>query len=151
MALGAVFVAGIVFRVLVYGQSLVGDELSTLWIVSHNGPWGTVSFVATDAEITPPLFFVLAKLARAFGSAPELIRLPSTLAGIAMIPVIFGIGRIAIGRRAACVAAAIASLSPFLIYFSGNARAYSVMLLMVAASTLCLLLAARDGQVRAWA
>ena len=107
--------------------------------------------MATDAEITPPLFFVLAKLARGFGSAPELIRLPSMLAGILLVPVIFGIGRIAVGRRAACVAAAIASLSPFLIYFSGNARAYSVMLLMVAASTFCLLMAARDGHRRWWA
>jgi hypothetical protein len=144
-------IVGVVFRILVFSQALVGDELSTLWIVTNNGIGSTISFVATDAEITPPLYFVLARISTLLGSSVDLIRLPALMAGIGLIPLIYLLARMIIGRRAALIASAVASVSPLLIYFSANARAYSLMILLVAGSTMFLLLAARDGRNRWWA
>ena len=45
--------------------------------------------VASDAEISPPLYFMLAWASTKLGSAPELIRLPSLIAGVASIPLIY--------------------------------------------------------------
>ncbi len=145
-ALGLALLAGVVLRWLVYGQSLVGDELSTLWIVRNHGFTGVVDFVSGDGEISPPLYFLLAWFASKLGSAPDLIRLPSLLAGIASLPLYYLLGLRLFGRAAARFAFAIAALSPILVYFSANGRAYAVMLFFLLLSTLAMLRAA--GMVR---
>ena len=66
--------------------------------------------------------------------------LPSLLAGVATIPIVYAIG-LRVSRRAAFVAALLAALSPFLIWFSVELRAYSLLVALVAGSTLTLLLA----------
>ena len=48
------------------------------------------------------------------------------------------------------IATAIASLSPLLVYFSANARAYSLMMLFLAGAVLTLLLAAGSGRKWWW-
>ncbi len=44
-----------------------------------------------------------------------------------------------VGRRAALVAAALTALSPFLIFYSAEARGYELMIALVLVSTLALL------------
>lgn len=149
--LGVAILAGVWLRISTYGQSLVGDELSTLWIVKTHGLGGTIDFVSGDGEISPPLFFILAWLSSKLGSAPELVRLPSLLAGLASLPVYYLLGLRLFGRRAGVVATVIAAISPILIYFSANGRAYSVMLFFILISTLAMLIAAEGGRKRWWA
>ena len=148
--MAALTIVGLAFRIAVDGQSLVGDELSTLWIVTHNGFSGVVSIVSSDAEITPPLYFILAELASKLGTSSDLIRLPAMIAGTLMIPLTYLLGRELVSLRAGLVAAGVSALSPFLIYFSADARAYAVMLLLLGGSTLFMLLGSRTGQVRWW-
>ena len=57
---GVLTVAGFALRLHQYGLSLLGDEMSTLWVVRNNGLFDTIKVVISDAEITPPLYFVLA-------------------------------------------------------------------------------------------
>ncbi len=148
----AVFtVIGILFRLKTNGASLFADELSTLWMVRGNGLGEVLDRVSSDAEITPPLYFVLAWLATKLGSNPDLIRLPALLAGIATIPLTYLIGIRTIGRRAALLGTAAMALSPFMVYYSANARGYSVGILFLMASTLAMLLALEDGRKRWWA
>ncbi len=56
--------------------------------------------VHSDAEITPPLYFLLAKLATYIAVTPEMLRLPSLLAGTASIPLTYLLGARTLGRRA---------------------------------------------------
>ena len=56
---GLVTAAGFALRLHQYGQSMMGDEMSTLWIVQNHGLSGVISQVSGDAEITPPLSFLL--------------------------------------------------------------------------------------------
>jgi mannosyltransferase len=142
-------VAGVALRVLLARDSLVADELSTRWIVSTNGLWGVISMVHTDAEITPPLYFVASWLATRIDLTPELLRAPSLLAGAATIPLVYAVGVRTVGRRAALVATALAACSPFLIFYSTEARGYALMMALVLLSTLALL-HALDGRRNAW-
>lgn len=142
--------AGLAFRLVAWGHSLIGDELSTLWIVSSFDLTRVVSEVSSDAEISPPLYFVLAWLATQLGSAPELVRLPALIAGTAAIPLSYLLGLRLSGRTAGLAAAAVMALSPFMVTFSTTGRAYSLMVAMLICSTLAMLAAMRSGRAHWW-
>lgn len=140
---------GLAVRVAVASQDLFADELSTYWIVSTNDLGGVISAVNSDAEITPPLSFVLAWLSTRIDLSAELLRLPSVIAGTLTIPAVFWLGVRTTGRTAGLIAAALTTLAPFMIYYSAEARGYAIMMAFVVLSTLALL-AAVDGR-RTWA
>ncbi|OJU95112.1 MAG: hypothetical protein BGO23_10535 [Solirubrobacterales bacterium 67-14] len=148
-AVGLITLIGLGLRIHRYSQGLFGDELSTLWVVRGNGLSKVLSTVHSDAEITPPLYFVLAWLSVKLGSAPELVRLPALIAGVAVIPSIFALGRRLIGTQAGLLTAAIVALSPFLINGSGEGRGYSTMILALVLAAFCLLRAG-DGKGKLW-
>ena len=137
----ALTAVGVALRLAVAQQSLFADELSTRFIVAGHGLADVVSVVHTDAEITPPLFFVLAWLTTRPGLTAELLRAPSLIAGAAAIPLVYLLGVRTVGRRAALVGAALTTFSPFMVFFSAQARSYELMIVLVLGSTLCLLTA----------
>ena len=146
----ALTAVGVALRLAVAGQSVFADELSTSWIVGNHDLPGVVSVVHGDREITPPLYFVLAWLATRIARTPELLRAPALVAGAAAIPLVYLIGVRSVGLRAALVAAALTALSPFMVYYSAEARGYQLMVALVLASTLALLLAVDSGHLRWW-
>ncbi|HTU14413.1 MAG TPA: glycosyltransferase family 39 protein [Solirubrobacterales bacterium] len=148
--LGLAVALGIWARFSVYGQTVVADELSTLWIVQNHGLLDTVRFVTGDGEISPPLYFILAWFASKLGSAPELIRLPSMLFAFASLPLFYLLGLRLFNRSAGILATVIAALSPMLVYLGANGRAYSVMLFFLLATTLAMLYAIDGGKRRWW-
>lgn len=87
----------------------------------------------------------------AFGNHPWAIRLPAFLAGIALIPLTFALGRVLYGPAAAIVASALVAASSTLVEYSTNARGYT----LVAALLLCAFLAGAKALERnaagAWA
>ena len=126
--------AGLALRLVVLQQSSFGDELSTYWIVGdHSGLAGVWDVVHSDAEITPPLYFLAAKLTTGIHFSPEMLRLPSLIAGVLSIPLTYLVGLRTIGRRAALLAAALVALSPFLIYYSTEARGYQLAIALLLA------------------
>jgi 4-amino-4-deoxy-L-arabinose transferase-like glycosyltransferase len=151
LIVAALTAVGVALRLAVAQQSLFADELSTRYVVAGRDLLDVISVVHTDAEITPPLYFVLAWLSTRISLTPELLRLPSLVAGIATIPLVYAIGLRTVGRRAALVAAALTTLSPFLVFYSAEARGYALMVALVLGSTLTLLLAVEDGRTRWWA
>ncbi len=146
---------GFAFRYHVAGQSIYADELSTYWISATHGLGGVLSLLygtgkIAHAEITPPLSFLLVWLSTRLGHSPELLRLPSLIAGTATIPLVYLLGCRTVGRKAALVAVALTTLSPFMIYYSTEARAYGLMMFAVLVSTLSILLALDTGRTRWW-
>lgn len=150
LAVAALTLLGLLLRLLVARQSVSADELATDWVVSAHGFGGVISVVHSNAEITPPLFFVLAWLTTRIGHTADLLRAPSLIAGTATIPVVYLIGLRSVGRRAALVAAALIAFSPFMIFYATEARGYGLMMFLVALSTLALLRAVHDGGRRWW-
>ena len=136
-------------RAVCLDQSLFGDELFAYEIL-HDRSLGEVFSVVHDTEKTPPLGFVLAWLPERLGG-PELIRLPSFVAGVATVPLLYLLGRRIFGRPAALVAALWFAVSPFQIFYGTETRSYAVVAALVVLSTLALLAAIDERRVRWWA
>lgn len=150
LIVGGLTVAAGVLRIVFAGQDLFADELSTYWIISTNDLVGVVDTVSTTAEITPPLSFVLSWLATRIDLSAELLRFPALLGGIVTVPVVFMVGLRSVGRDAALLATALTALSPFMVYYSAEARGYGLMMALVLLSTLAVLLAIDSGRRRWW-
>jgi hypothetical protein len=141
---------GGVVRLFVLHDSLFADELSTYWIISGRDLGGVISTVHTNAEITPPLFFALSWLSTRIDLTAEMLRLPSFVAGVAAIPLVYLVGSRAVGRFAALLATALTALSPFMIYYSAEARGYGLMVGLTLLSTVAMLIAVEDRRTRWW-
>ncbi len=149
-AFAIVLLLGAALRISQLHQSLYGDELWSWVGASRHGFGGMLDWVRSDQEITPPLYTALAWLSAKLGDPTTLIRLPSVLAGIATIPLVYALALRCFGRAVAMTAATLAALSPFLAYYSVEARAYGLAVALVSASTLSMLIASERVRSRGW-
>jgi hypothetical protein len=150
-AVAGLTLLGLAIRLANFDQSLIGDELSTYWILHGHSLGEVLSSVRSNDEITPPLYFVFGWLSMKIGPNPEWIRLPSLLAGTATIPLVYVLGSRTVSRSAGLVGAAVMALSPFMIYYSTEARSYALMIALLVGSTLALLAAVETRRTRWWA
>jgi uncharacterized membrane protein len=96
-----------------------------------------------------PLYSALAHVSLSlFGEAPWTIRLPAVLFGTASIPLLYGLARHLGTRREALLAAALLAVSYHHIWFSQNARGYSMLAFFAIACTWCLLRILEGGPRR---
>jgi hypothetical protein len=120
-------------------QSFWYDEAFTPVHVLHPSLAATLRAVS-HTENSPPLWYLLEWLDyRVLGSGEIALRLPSALAGIATVPVAWGIGGLLAGRRAAIASAALVAVNPLFVWYSQEARAYGLFVLTGALAILCLL------------
>ncbi len=114
-------------------QSLWYDESFTAVLVRH--PLGQMLGLLPRTELTPPLYYLVAWVwVRIFGYGAVGLRSLSALAGVATVPAVYAAGRCLISRRAGLVAAALACCNPFLIWYSQEARSYSLLTLLATLS-----------------
>lgn len=146
----AITLIGLVPRLIHLDGSYLGDELSTLYLVANNSLPGVVEQVASDAEISPPLYFALGWAASQLGGVPELVRAPALVAGVATIPLTYLVGERAVGRVAGIGAAAAMALNPFMVFYATDARAYTVAIALLLGTTLTMLIALESGRRRWW-
>ena len=98
-------------------------------------------------EKTPPLYYVLAWLwTRPFGTGEVGVRSLSALVGVLTVPVAFALARELISERAGLIAAALTAVNPLLIWYSQEARAYALLVLLSALATLYGVRAARERE-----
>lgn len=116
-------------------QSFFVDETITAQLVAK--PFGDMLAAVPDAESTPPLYYVLAWLwSRVAGVDETGLRSLSALFGTLTIPVCYATGRVLVSHRVGVIAAALAAVSPLLVWYSQEARAYSLFVLVGALSLL---------------
>jgi 4-amino-4-deoxy-L-arabinose transferase-like glycosyltransferase len=104
-------------------------------------------------ESTPPLYYALAWVwAKLFGTGEAGLRSLSALVGTAAIPITYLCGRELISRGAGYAAAALAAVSPWMIWYSQEARAYMLFATLCGLSLLFFAKARRDPSRRnlAW-
>jgi mannosyltransferase len=110
-------------------------------------------FHAMDAvgfsESAPPLYYALAWVwTQATGTGEFGLRSISALAGVATVPVAYLVGLELRGRRAGLMAAALVAVNPMLLWYSQEARVYSLFALFSAVSLLYCARALRHGRRR---
>jgi 4-amino-4-deoxy-L-arabinose transferase-like glycosyltransferase len=127
-------------------QSLWVDEMMTLRVAEFGGP-----LKARDvfSNIQGPIHTYLINLLARASMTEFVLRLPSVVAGVALIPAVYLLGKALAGRRAGFIAASLATVSPFAIWYSQEVRNYSFLMFFSAVSSL---LAWRilTGQRRRW-
>ena len=137
-------------------------DLQSFWYDEAYVPVHTLhpSLVATlrsveHRENTPPLWYVLVwAWSRIFGTGMLALRLPSALAGVATVPLAWGIGQQLSGRRAAIATAALVATNPLFVWYAQEARAYGLFVSMAALAMWCWLRADADptpGRLTAFA
>lgn len=115
-------------------QSIWLDESATLVLV-HRGFSGMLSNLSAS-ESAPPLYYVLVwAWTKVLGAGPLGFRSFSALVGTVTIPVFYLAGR-QVSRRVGVWAAALAAVNPAMYYYSQEARAYALLILLSAVAYL---------------
>ncbi len=113
-------------------QSIWLDESATMILV-HRGFSGMLSHLSSS-ESTPPLYYILVwAWTKVFSAGPLGFRSFSALLGTLTIPVLYAAGR-EISLRVGLWAAALALVNPAMYYYSQEARAYGLLILLCAAA-----------------
>jgi mannosyltransferase len=131
-------------------QSFWLDEAFTALLVRED--FGDMLSGITETESTPPLYYVAAWLwSKLFGGWEVGLRSLSALLGTATVPVAYAIGRRLATPRVGLAAAALTAVNPLLVWYSQEARAYALLVLLSAVSLL-FFLGALEGRRRelAW-
>jgi mannosyltransferase len=96
-------------------------------------------------------FFLLMRLWLQPGQNEVWVRLPAALFGIASIPVIYLVARKLVGVRPALASAAILAFSPTHVYYSQEARSYTMTILLVMVSSWFFVRAVEENRETDWA
>jgi 4-amino-4-deoxy-L-arabinose transferase-like glycosyltransferase len=145
----AILLAAAALRFATLGtQSLWADEGFTAKIAGH--ALGTAASQVPKTESTPPLYYALAWIwAHLFGSSAYALRSLSALLGCITVVAVHWVG-LAIGtRRVALAAAALTAVSPIMVWYSQEARAYALFVLLTTLALGFFLRALRQYR-RAW-
>lgn len=149
IAVGLITIVGTMVRLACASESLGWDELFMLSWVQDRPLEDTLDLVKSK-EKTPPFGFLLAWIVSKVGGAPETLRLPSIVSGIALIPLAASLGARVWGRKAAVTCAALIAVSPFLVFYSVESRSYSLVAALALGSTTLLLRGVRSGGPWVW-
>lgn len=148
-----ILVIGLVIRLTSLGvQSLWIDELYSVqagrinpfdaFAASHGN---IVVFIGSWDVGSPPLYYWIIGVFEQFGHGDAWIRLPSVLFGVATIPLLYKLGELLFSRRVGLLASALLVMSPFHVWFSQEARCYSMMAFLTMLATLAYVLCLRKG------
>lgn len=115
-------------------ESFWYDETFTAWLAGL--PLSRL-IDATMGDVHPPTWYLIEwGMVRLFGSSEFSLRLVSALAGIALVPAVYHLATaLGLTRRQQITAALVTSLAPFAIYYSHEARPYSLLMLACTLAT----------------
>lgn len=142
--LAAIVIAASVIRFWGADRSLWEDE------VYQYDKGANVSFWRSISYQTYPLYHILSFLTIRIADSEWALRLPSILAGILGVVLIYLLGRRAIGPSAGLTAAFLLAFSEFHAWHSREARFYALMMLTGLAAIFVLEMAVRSGRRRDW-
>jgi uncharacterized membrane protein len=97
-----------------------------------------------------PLYFVLIRLWGVLGHGESVIRSFSVLTAVATVPVVYLLGRELFDSSTGLWAAALTAVNSFVVEYAQEARGYSLLLFLVALSTLFLARAVKEPATRRW-
>jgi len=113
-------------------------------------PFSAIWQAMAGGGLTPPLFYWAEHVMLVFGTSETVLRFLPAVSGVIAIPVFYLAGREFLDKNAGLIAAAGCAVSPFLIQYSQDARAYTAALLFVACATLFFLRAMRSARQEDW-
>lgn len=132
------------------GKSLWLDEGATVALARAS--WRHFAWVWWHGEANlQSIYFLLMRAWIHLGDSETWLRLPSALFGIASIPVLYGLARQFMAAGPALAAAALLAFNPSHVYYSQEARSYTLAILLVLLATYSFVRAAEGNRPRDWA
>ena len=127
--LAIILILSIIIRLWGLGEkSLWIDELYS-WLFSSQKTFFD-SFIYMFSDLSPPIYYLILYLwIKLFGNSEFILRFPSFLAGIASVIVIYFLAKKNFNKQIALGATILTGLSPVLLYYSQEARPYSLFVL----------------------
>jgi hypothetical protein len=150
LLLGLITLLGLALRIPSMNDTLLWDELSTHYVVLDRSFGDMLDMVRGEQEVSPPLYFIFAWLFAQLGDPSLTMRLPSLIAGLATIPLTYLLGAWTVGRKAGLFGALLIAVSPFMVFYSAEARPYGMVTCLTLLSTLALIAAVRGNRTRWW-
>lgn len=138
--LAVAIVVAVALGIRLYGLDVnnIGLDESVSWFQSKDTFADLLVRTANDNY--PPLHnIILFGVIHTAGDSEWLLRFPSVVFGVAAVPALYWLGALTLGRAAGLLAAALLTLSPFHLWYSQEARFYTLMALaaiLYAATTL---------------
>jgi hypothetical protein len=134
--LAVVLIVGLVLRLINLGHSYWGDENVTVRLLRES-PWYMFRHGIPGDESTPPLYYVIASpWSRVFGTSEFAVRSLTAIIGVATVAVAYPIGAELRSRRAGLILASLVAVSPLMLWFSQDARAYALLMLLTSVALL---------------
>jgi 4-amino-4-deoxy-L-arabinose transferase-like glycosyltransferase len=150
IALGVLFVLALAVRIPYLDVPLRYDEATTY--VNYVSKPVHVALSNYSAPNNHLLHTAVAKLSVVlFGNGSNALRLPALVAGVALVPLTFALGRVLYGRSAALLAAALVASSSTLIEYSVNARGYTIVAALTVVAILAAARVVETNSLPAWA
>lgn len=146
---GALTVIATILRLYHIGfNSLWLDEAATysLSVVPIDQIWVNMA----TGEFNPPLFFLIEHFMLMIANNEIALRFMPAMFGIAAVPVIYLAGKEFCDKYVGMIAAAAFTFSPFLLVYSQEARAYTLLLLLCAAMLLFFLKGLKNVDIKNW-
>jgi mannosyltransferase len=135
-------------------NSLWLDEASTLNFATIDGAGGSFLDIWTytlQFDPNPPTFVWLEYIIiTLFGVSEFTLRLAPAIFGTLTVPLMYFVGKEFIDENGGIIAASAFALSPFLILYSQEARAYSMLLFFITLTTLIYLKAITSEGLKYW-
>jgi len=127
----SLFAVGLVFRLWQLKGSFWYDEAFSAWLVTLT-PENLV--IATFYDVHPPAYyFLLWFINHLAGNSEPVLRLPSVIAGLWLIWLVYRLGNeLLLPEPVVLLATAITTFAPFQVYYSQEARFYALQMVCIA-------------------
>ncbi len=120
----------------------LADNLSNIIMIPPGVP---------TRDTNPPLYFLaLSGLRLVAGESEYVLRFLSVLSGVLCVPLLYVLGRRLFSVQTGRVAALLGAVSPFLVWYSQEARMYTLLAALSMLSTYLLLRALETPSLRLW-
>lgn len=151
LSLGLVVLVGAFLRfTMLRQQSLWFDEIDV--VVRAQRPLDEVLRTFIQAGENGPLYNILLALwVRLVGVSEIAVRVPSAVAGVLAIPLMYALARRTVGPTAGLLAAGLLTISPYHIWYSQEAKMYTLVVLLALLSSLALVEALERDRRLPWA
>ena len=143
--------------ILAFALRVYQLDAKSIWLdegTSLNRASGDLAFILSNRVISggitspdphPPLYFLLLHfMIEIAGDSDFSLRFPSVLFGVLIVPLVYFMGKRLYDTQTGLVAAFLAVLSPFYLWYSQEARMYTLLTFLGLLSVHCLLHAAEE-------
>jgi len=147
MKIFLILILALILRLISLNQSLWLDEAITAVAIKSNGLIDLVTKFSVG-DLHPPLHYVLLWFwGHLFGYSEISLRLPSVILGVATVWLVYQIGTLQFNKKVGLLAGLLLAVAPLHVYYSQEARMYSLAVLTVTLSFYFLI---RMTQGKSW-